>query len=79
MSDQSVVVFSAPFSLRLLRILKVFSVSTVVISCDFEDETFCGMTQLTSPITGVIPFPWLIGSGFTFKPNTGPSGGNNGL
>ena len=49
------------------------------MSCDFENETFCGMTQPTSPDTDVIPFPWLIGSGSTFNPNTGPSGGNNGL
>ena len=48
----------------------------VLLSCDFEAETFCGMTQ---PPETADTYHWRIGSGDTATPNTGPRAGNNGL
>ena len=48
----------------------------VLLSCDFEAETFCGMTQ---PPETADTYHWRIGSGDTPTPNTGPRAGNNGL
>ena len=48
----------------------------VLLSCDFEAQTFCGMTQ---PPETADTYHWRIGSGDTPTPNTGPRAGNNGL
>ena len=48
----------------------------VLLSCDFEAQTFCGMTQ---PPETADTYHWRIGSGDTATPNTGPRAGNNGL
>ena len=50
----------------------------VLLSCDFEEQTFCGMTQLTQEELRGRHHHWLIGSGDTPTANTGPRGGSGG-
>ena len=50
----------------------------VLLSCDFEEQTFCGMTQLTQEELGLHNHHWLINNGDTNTANTGPRGGSDG-
>ena len=50
----------------------------VLLVCDFEEQTFCGMTQLTQEELAGRHHHWLIGSGDTPTANTGPRGGSDG-
>ena len=50
----------------------------VLLSCGFEELTFCGMTQLTQEELSLHNHHWLINNGDTNTANTGPRGGSDG-